>query len=239
MQSLKSCIKLSSSSVRRSCCLLATKMLIAPQSKSLKSLTYCVDSIPLLLRPFMWMLMSCHLSALWHFVCVCVCLKFNNCIHFFVKKKRERGGKWFLCQDTHKIKSESGWKLNLTNPADLWDPQVFVPGLRVKSPCCQRDMTAFKWIWMDKLCEMHGRGLQKPPCSRISFSDWIQTWILMNEGSAGLNQSSHSVLETQCVEPGLTVVWACFRGCVCVVGLQMIPTNIFSLNLPIITACGT
>lgn len=42
----------------------ATKMLIALQSQSLKSLTYCVDSIPRLLQPFMWVLMYCHLQAL-------------------------------------------------------------------------------------------------------------------------------------------------------------------------------
>lgn len=41
-----------------------TKMLIASQSQSLKSLTYCVDSIPSLLPPFMWVLMYCHVSAL-------------------------------------------------------------------------------------------------------------------------------------------------------------------------------
>lgn len=42
----------------------ATKMLIALQSQSLKSLTYCVDNIPRPLRPFMWVLMYCHLPAL-------------------------------------------------------------------------------------------------------------------------------------------------------------------------------
>lgn len=41
-----------------------TKMLIAPLSQSLKSLTYCVGSIPRLLQPFMWVLMYCHLQAL-------------------------------------------------------------------------------------------------------------------------------------------------------------------------------
>lgn len=43
---------------------LATKMLIASQSQSLKSLTYCVDGIPPLLSPFMWVLMYCLASAL-------------------------------------------------------------------------------------------------------------------------------------------------------------------------------
>lgn len=33
---------------------------------------------------------------------------------------------------------------------------------------------------------MHGRGLQKLALSRISLLDWIQTWILMNEGSLSL-----------------------------------------------------
>lgn len=48
----------------------ATKMLIASQSQSIKSLTYCVDSIPRPLQPFMWVLMHCHLPPLWHRVCV-------------------------------------------------------------------------------------------------------------------------------------------------------------------------
>lgn len=43
---------------------LSTKMLIASQSQSLKRLTYCVDSIPSLLSPFMWVLMYCRVSAL-------------------------------------------------------------------------------------------------------------------------------------------------------------------------------
>lgn len=58
--------------------LLATKMLIAPQSQSLKSLTYCVDNIPLLLQPFMWMLMYCHLPALWQ--CVCEWVHVSACV---------------------------------------------------------------------------------------------------------------------------------------------------------------
>lgn len=33
---------------------------------------------------------------------------------------------------------------------------------------------------------MHGRGLEKPALSRISLLDWIQTWIVMNEGSLSL-----------------------------------------------------
>lgn len=67
---LKSCFTWSSSSILLFSLLHATKMLIAPQSQSLKSLTYCVDSIPRLLQPFMWVLMYCHLPALWHCVCV-------------------------------------------------------------------------------------------------------------------------------------------------------------------------
>lgn len=62
--SFKSCFTQSSSSILLFSLLLTTKMLIAPQSQSLKSLTYCVDSIPLLLQPFMWVLMYCHLPAL-------------------------------------------------------------------------------------------------------------------------------------------------------------------------------
>lgn len=62
---------------------------------------------------------------------------------------------------------------------------------------------------------MHGRGLQKPACSRISFLDWIQTWILMNEGSPRGIQPSLSELEAQCVELGPAVLWASFCGCVC------------------------
>lgn len=40
------------------------KMLIAPQSQSLKSRTYCADSILWLLQPFMWVLMYCHLPSI-------------------------------------------------------------------------------------------------------------------------------------------------------------------------------
>lgn len=57
-------LKSSSTILLFSSLLHATKMLIAPQSQSLKSLTYCVDSIPRLLQPFMWVLMYCHLPAL-------------------------------------------------------------------------------------------------------------------------------------------------------------------------------
>lgn len=42
---------------------LTTKMLIASQSQSPKSLTYCVDSIPSPLSPFTWVLMYCRASA--------------------------------------------------------------------------------------------------------------------------------------------------------------------------------
>lgn len=51
---------------------LTTKMLIASQSQSLKSLTYCVDGIPSLLSPFMWVLMYCHVSALSRCICVVI-----------------------------------------------------------------------------------------------------------------------------------------------------------------------
>jgi len=90
-------------------------MLIGPQSQRLKSLTYCVDSIPRLLRPFMWVFNVLPSPSI---VTPGLCVKYSYCIHFQCLK-RGKGGPSFPSWDTHKISGGSGQQLNLTNPADL------------------------------------------------------------------------------------------------------------------------